>query len=214
MGHVLSALAPALIHHPEPSSVSFRWRHPKQGELITAGPYFGQVASHPPDIHAGSGCWGCTQHRPPAPQGSFAQWVCSFSTTSLWCSFNRSAKLFREFSRLKGEGTFESSFTSAHVHSQMYTCPYVCMHIQYTHTCVWSTTCMCHMLTAPWPFRCCYLSVYMSSYCGYLRSPASPIIDFKWKVSHCACRGWRGKRLKWFLCVSRLSKAFHTGFYS
>lgn len=66
----------------------------------------------------------------------------------------------------------------------------------------------------PVAFWCWYLSVCMSSHCGYLRSPASPIIDFEWKVSHCACRGWRGKPLKWFLCVSRLSKAFHTGFYS
>lgn len=57
-------------------------------------------------------------------------------------------------------------------------------------------------------------SIYVLFLLPYLQSAASPIIDFKWKVSHCACRGWRGKRLKWFLCVSRLSKAFQAGFYS
>lgn len=74
MGHVLSAPAPALIHHPEPSSVSFRWRNPKQGELITAAPDFGQVASRPPDIHAGSGGSEFTTTGslppPPATEGS------------------------------------------------------------------------------------------------------------------------------------------------
>lgn len=50
MGHVLSAPAPALIHHPKPSSVSFWWRHPKQGELITAASIYIQVALQPPDI--------------------------------------------------------------------------------------------------------------------------------------------------------------------
>lgn len=71
MGHVLSALAPVLIHHPKPSSVSFRWRHPKQGELLNAAPNFGQVALRPPDIHAGWGAEGVPSTDPPAPQGRF-----------------------------------------------------------------------------------------------------------------------------------------------
>lgn len=77
MGHVLSALALALIHYPKSSSVSFRWRHHKQGELITAAPDLGQVASRPPDVQAGN---------PPTPTpGSFSYGVCFFSTVSLWC---------------------------------------------------------------------------------------------------------------------------------
>lgn len=96
----------------------------------------------------------------------------------------------------------------------MYTHAYACFHILYiyTHTFFFNLHASYDGYTW-WRFGW-YLSVYMSSYCCYLQSPASPIIDFKWKVSHCACKGWRGKRLKWFLCVSRLSKASHTGFYS
>lgn len=137
MGHVLSALAPALIHHPEPSSVSFRWRHPKQGALITAAPLFGQVASHPPDIYTGSGGWECTQCRPPAPWDSFAHQICSSSTTSHWYSFNRSAKLFQEFSWSKGERPFWSIVTNGgDTQANMHTCRCIYKHI-HTNTC-WS----------------------------------------------------------------------------
>lgn len=108
MGHVLSAPAPALIHHPEPSSVSFRWRNPKQGELITAAPDFGQVASRPPDIHAGSGGSEFTTTGslppPPPPRAACSMCLLSYQHQPLVLFQHVRKALLGEISRLEGEG--------------------------------------------------------------------------------------------------------------
>lgn len=81
MGHVLSALALALIHHPKSSSISFRWRHPKQGELITAASDYNQVASRPPDI-----CEGAEGVHSPAPSHQLLE--VSIETVTLFFEFS------------------------------------------------------------------------------------------------------------------------------
>lgn len=115
--------------------------------------------------------------------------------------------------KLIGDESFEPSLQLLEIHGHMHS--QMCIRMQHTHIYTFMyVPQLAYAKCTQWPFSVEIFFVCMSSYCGYLRSPASPIIDFKWKVSHCACRGWRGKPLKWFLCVSRLSKAFHTGFYS
>lgn len=92
MGRVSSApFALALIRYAEPSSVWFRRRRPKQGELITAAPGFGQVASRPPDIHAGQ----------TGPLAEFLLEGLLIVCRQAVGDSNRSAKVFWEYDNLE-----------------------------------------------------------------------------------------------------------------
>lgn len=155
MGRVLSAPAPALIHHPESSSVSFWWRHPKQGALITAARW-----SHA--LQTTTLAWGVPTTYP-SPTGQ----LCLLGLLL----FHHQLLVFYQLVTPSLENLVKRNFTSTYKHVHTVKCTHVL-----------------HILYAPYAQHG-GLFQYICRLDGYLRSQASPIIDFKWKVSHWACRG-------------------------